>query len=161
MSTIEDDEDEKQSDPLLQEYKMYVQMADNVSARRAQANAFFISVLSALLVFLSFIAGAEMSELTVSVGYVAISVLGILLCFVWYVNIASYRQLNSGKFKVIHEMEAKLPFQCYRREWEILGQGESSKKYLPLTHIERYIPLVLSIPFLLMLAYGIYSLVAA
>jgi hypothetical protein len=39
---------------LLEEYKLYVQMADNVSARRAQANQFYISVLSALLAVVAF-----------------------------------------------------------------------------------------------------------
>ena len=40
---------DKFKDHLIEEYKLFVQMADNVSARRSQANQFYISVLSILL----------------------------------------------------------------------------------------------------------------
>jgi hypothetical protein len=39
---------EKFPEHLLEQYKMYVQMADNISARRADSNQFYVKVLSAL-----------------------------------------------------------------------------------------------------------------
>ena len=50
--------------------------------------------------------------------------------------------MNSGKFKVIHEMEQMLGYQPYKREWEKLGEGKNKKLYLPFTNIELYMPLV-------------------
>jgi len=35
-------------------------------------------------------------------------ILGVLLCYVWFVTIRSYGQLSSGKFKVIYEVEKSL-----------------------------------------------------
>jgi hypothetical protein len=60
----------------------------------------------------------------------------------WYGLVRSYKDLNTAKFKVIHEMEAKLPVAPYDSEWEKVGKGKNSKLYLPFTHIEIYIPWV-------------------
>ncbi len=50
--------------------------------------------------------------------------------------------LNSGKFKVIHEIEEQLPMALYKHEWEILGGGKDKTKYWPISHIEKIVPLV-------------------
>jgi hypothetical protein len=92
--------------------------------------------------------------------FLVVSILGLVLCIVWKININSYGQLNTGKFKVIHEMEAQLPFACYDREWEFLGAGQDSKKYLQLTKVEQYVPYLLAIPYLLLLVYALYGLYA-
>lgn len=141
---------------LLEQYKLYVEMADRISTRRAQTNRFYISLLSGLLALLSIVVTREGFSGILSVIFMAIAILGIALCFLWYVNIRSYRQLNSGKFKVVHEMEQHLPIPAYEREWEILGKGKESKKYLQLTRVEQFVPFILSIPYLLLLVYSLY-----
>jgi hypothetical protein len=40
---------------LLEQYKLYVEMHDRISARRNQMNSFFISLLSGLLAFFSIV----------------------------------------------------------------------------------------------------------
>lgn len=66
--------------------------------------------------------------------------------------------MNSGKFKVIHEMEKQLPFPCYVREWDILDSGNNHKNYLPYTKIEKFIPFVLAVPYLSLLIYSVHAL---
>ena len=144
---------------LLEQYKLYVEMADRISARRAQSNRFYISLLSALLALLSILINRTLWNNIQNAIFLAVAILGLALCFLWYVNINSYRQLNSGKFKVIHEMEQHLPFNCYDREWQILGAGEERKKYLQLTHVEQFVPFVLAVPYLLLFLYSLYILV--
>jgi hypothetical protein len=80
--------------------------------------------------------------------------LGLALCILWSVNILSYRQLNSGKFRVIHEMEQQLPYRSYTREWEIL---KDRKAYIRLTHVERYVPYLFAISYLLLFFYTLYG----
>lgn len=147
---------DKFQDHLIEQYKLYVEMADRVSTRRAQTNRFYISLLSGLLALLSIVVTREVFNGILSVIFVAVGILGIVLCFLWYINIRAYGQLNSGKFKVIHEMEQHLPFPAYEREWEILGKGKESKKYLQLTRIEHCVPFALAIPYLLLLVYSLY-----
>jgi len=59
--------------------------------------------------------------------------------------IRSYKQLNAGKFEVIHEIEKRLPLALYKYEWEILGEGKDKNKYYPFSHIELWIPWVFGI----------------
>ena len=48
---------EKFHEHLLEQYKLYVEMADRVGTRRAQTNRFYISLLSGLLAVLSIVVG--------------------------------------------------------------------------------------------------------
>jgi hypothetical protein len=135
---------------LLEQYKLYVEMADRVSNRRIEINKFYISLLSGLLVLLSIVSiPAELQNGVL----VAVSALSVGLCFLWIVNIRSYKELNALKFKVIEEMEQRLPFRSYTREWELLKQGPDQKSYFRLTRIEQYVPLLLLVPYLVILIY--------
>jgi hypothetical protein len=44
-------------------------------------------------------------------------------------------------------METQLPFAVYKREWEILGEGQDKKIYLPFTHVEKYLPFIMAMLF--------------
>ncbi|CAM9873108.1 unnamed protein product [Ectocarpus fasciculatus] len=132
---------------LLEQYKLYVEMADRVSQRRQAANRFYISLLSAL-------GGLNLlleKFLETSTDTILWAVLTIIISVLWWFNINSYRQLNSGKFKVIHEMEQQLPFACYDKEWEHLGRGKQNKLYRQLSKVEGYVPLLISIATLIYL----------
>ncbi len=142
---------------LLEQYKLYVEMADRISNRRAQTNRFYISLLSGLLAVLSIVVGRNVFSDFQTIVFMAVAILGLALCVLWDVNIRSYRQLNSGKFKVIHEMEQYLPFPCYDKEWEILGKGKEAKTYLQLTRVEQYVPTTLAIPYILLLIYSLWA----
>jgi len=72
--------------------------------------------------------------------YGLISIAGMLICYSWYRLIRSYKDLNSGKFKVVHEIEKLLPISPFDDEWEILGRGKDKTKYLPFTKIEMWVP---------------------
>lgn len=144
---------------LLEQYKLYVEMADRVSDRRLKTNQFYVTLISGLLVVLGFLFYKDKSSVFIELQVItALSVvlLGLVLNTLWTLNIRSYRQLNSGKFKVIHEMEGMLPFKTYAREWEIIREGQKKDKYFQLTRVEKYLPLVLSLPYLLLLAWIIF-----
>ncbi len=144
---------------LLEQYKLYVEMADRISDRRGQTNMFYISLLSVLLALLSIVIGRNTLNGSQAVIFMTMGILGLGLCVLWNINIRSYRQINSGKFKVIHEMEQNLPFNCYDREWEILGKGKKAKSYLQLTRVEQYVPIILAVPYLVLFIYSLWMLI--
>lgn len=144
---------------LLEQYKLYVEMTDNVSERRDRSNAFYLTLLSALLVIISAIVGiweADSPLANIMIG--TIGIVGLLLCVVWFFNLRSYRQLTTGKFAVIHRMEQELPFACYDEEWEVLGRGEDKRKYWPFTHVEKWVPVIMGVPYVLLIVCGIVKL---
>ena len=84
--------------------------------------------------------------------------LGMLLAVAWYIHIRSYRQLNSGKFKPLHELEEKLAYPFFKREWELLEEGENPNKYWRLTVVETFAPAIFGGVFFIMFAIGLCSL---
>jgi hypothetical protein len=143
---------------LLEQYKLYVEMADRVSSRRVQTASFYTSILSTLLALLSIISNKEIFQEPQSFVLLTIAILGLCLCLAWAANINSYKQLNSLKFKVIHDMEAYLPYPCYDMEWKILKDDKNRRRYFRLTAIEQYIPVVLAVPYLCLLVYSLVNL---
>ena len=138
---------------LLDQYKIYVELADRVTERRSKANQFYSSLFSISIPLIS--VGVTKGIISSALLFI-ISIFGIFLCVGWYYNIKSYRQLNSGKFKVIHEMEEHLPFDCFKKEWDHLNQGGDRRKYLKLTKIEQFIPFVFCLLFSLIMCYSIF-----
>lgn len=138
---------------LIEQYKLYVEMTDKVSERRLDANKLYTTLLTALLAIIPFAFAKDTPPAIHESVLASLGILGLALCVLWVVNIRSYRQLNSLKFRVIHEMEQRLPFPCYEREWHLLSGEKEKQGYFRLSRIEQYIPLVLMIPFLILLAY--------
>jgi len=129
-----EDYGEKYQSHCLEIYKLYVQMADNISARRQAANSFFLTINTAIIGLAGYVGGTSGKWNWV------VSLAGMVLCYAWYHLIRSYKNMNSGKFKVIHEIEKELSLSPYDAEWEALGRGKDSKLYLPFTNIETWIP---------------------
>lgn len=124
---------------LLEQYKLYVRMADQVSQRRASANNYVLTVNASLVALygLANSIGGEHSKLWVY----AVPAAGILVCLVWRAVIKSYRDINTAKFKVIHEMEKCLPAALYAYEWQLAGEGKGTE-YWPTSHVEQIVPWV-------------------
>lgn len=152
--------DEVNTRLLLEQYKLYVQMADKNSDRRVDANKFFISLLTGLVGLLSIIAQLHGPVIAQNAVFLTVGVFGVLLCYVWYITIRSYKQLNSGKFHLIGEVESRLPFPFYDEEWKKLGRGKDKKKYIPITHVEQYVPILFAMIFAILFIVGAYLLFA-
>ena len=128
---------------VLTEYSLYVEMADRISARRHSANSYFLaanSLLVALSGFLTSQAGEGGWKTGLPLALVPLA--GIALCFVWYHLVRSYRQLNTAKFKVVHEIELLLPLAPYDAEWEAVERGKNPDLYRPFTDVEKWVPTI-------------------
>ena len=134
-------DDEKLRAILLEQYKLYVEMADRISSRRQNANTFALTVNSALIALVGYVQTQDSSVLKEGFFWL-VAVAGLVLNFVWYRMVRSYRDLNTAKYLVIHEIEKRLVISPYDAEWEAVGRGKDSKLYLPFTHIEMWVPWV-------------------
>lgn len=128
---------------VFEQYKLCVEMADRVSARRNLANTFFLTLHSGLMVFLSaWLSQAPHRRVPVAL---ALAVLLILMgmCATWWITVRSYQQLNRGKYAVIGALEERLPARTFvGGEWRALGEGRNWRIYLPLGRVERSVPLL-------------------
>jgi hypothetical protein len=125
---------------VLDQYKLYVEMADRVSARRGLTNTFFLTLNTAIFTII----GVAWQEKTGLSSWVLALLLAVALgeCAAWWWIVRSYRLLNTAKFKVIGMMEERLPASPYwAAEWRALGEGNDWRLYLPLTRLEQWIPI--------------------
>lgn len=136
---------------LLEIYKLHAELADRVSQRREGANRIFVGLLTGLLIFLVAFLRYGANILSENLVIIAVGILGVALSVSWYVVIRSYRQLNDGKFKALHELEEQLAYPFFKREWELLGEGRSIKRYWKLTVVETSLPIIFSILFLVLI----------
>lgn len=140
---------------ILEQYKLYVEMADRISQRRNLANVFFLSLHTLGLSAIGFM--FEKISLVNPKWIISFPLFGImLLCLIWLWLLRSYRDLNSAKYKVIGHLEKRLPSSPYwSAEWLELGEGKDIKKYLPLTALEVFVPIVFGLIYLML---GVYIL---
>lgn len=135
---------------MVEIYKLYVEMADRISERRIKTNNLFISINTLIITAITLL--DDMNQL----GFVLISSTGIILAIAWFFLIKSYKQLNSGKFKVVHEIEASLPIAPYHLEWTKLGEGKDKKLYWPVSHLETILPLLVGLLYISLLIYSFF-----
>jgi len=142
-----DEGSQEYASTVLEQYKMYVEMTDRISARRALANTFFLTLNSAIFTAIGFFFVNHphaASWLVVFPAFVLVTE-----CMAWFWQIRSYRQLNSGKFAVIGALEEKLPASPYwRAEWTALGQGQDPSRYWQISHLEQWIPVLFALAYL-------------
>lgn len=131
----------------LELYKLSVEMADRLSARRGTANAFFLTLETVLAGFAGVVrpsgSGVHGALRVDAFGIVLASVVGLVLSATWWLLLRSYRDLNEAKFKVILAMEKDLEVQPFGDEWNHL-KGDPIKsfaaRYAELGVVERVVP---------------------
>lgn len=122
---------------LLEQYKLYVQSVDNVSARRISSGRYLLTVNAALIALYGFQSASSGQILLM----ILVAIAGIVVSLLSYNIIKSHRDLNAVKFKVIHELEQHLPATPYDYEWQLAEEGQG-KAYRSVSQIELWIPIV-------------------
>lgn len=143
---------------LFKQYEFYASTSSQVSDRRLRTNRFYVSLLSGVLVVVPVVFDLESLSPIRLAAMALVGFVGLSLCVLWFFNIWSYKQLNAGKYAVIHAMEQELPYACYDREWDELSEGRDFRTYIPHWKVERLVPFVLAVPYLLLLAFALYKL---
>ena len=125
---------------LLEQYKLYVQSVDNVSARRIASGRYLLTINAALIAFYGF-QSANSGQIFLMI---LVAIAGIVVSLLSYNIIKSHSDLNAIKFKVIDELERQLPAAPYDYEWQLADEGQG-RAYRSVSKIEIRIPIVLLI----------------
>lgn len=125
-------------DIILEEWKTCVEMANSISQRRDTFNNIFITINTAIM---------SLILLNPEVNSVLVSLIGIFSLVFWMVFITNFKKLNIAKFKVIFELEKKLPYKPFTKEWEYA----KNNKYVNGTTVEIGLIIVLFIVYLIII----------
>ena len=136
-------------------YKLHAELADRVSQRREGANRLYVSLLVGLMVFLAALVRFGLGDTPERLVIATVGGFGVLLAVSWFIVIRSYKQLNSEKFRVLHELEQHLAFQFFIREWDPKSQGQKSNRYWKLTNVESALPALFGLLFAGLIFYAL------
>jgi hypothetical protein len=147
---------DKYQDHLLEQYKLYVETSQQTSERRQNANNFLLTLNSSLVaLYVTFLSTFGHHHWNALIPFT-----GLFVCFLWYSTVDSYKDLNTAKFRVIHELEEQLPVALFKHEWYVCGQNRKKTdkpiedKYIPLTHLERWIPVAFAGLYIVLAVYA-------
>ena len=137
----------KYVDHYLEQYRIYLLNFTQLSDRRLKTNEFFLGINTAIMAVIGYIETREVAYAPVI--FIFVPFVGVAICFSWYQIMNSFAKLTKAKFKVLHMVEEKLPISLFQSEWMMLGEGKDKKRYLPLSYIEKRIPLIFILLYLL------------
>jgi hypothetical protein len=143
----------QQTDVQIQIYKAYLQDLGRIGGRHENTRKFYISVISALFVFLS-MAGKDGIFVNVQGGVlVVVGIVGILVCVAWFEHMRSFETLFAAMLRTLRSLESDLPSKPFTILHESLkvgeqkGEGGEPKsdqeikwRYTPLTIVDRIVP---------------------
>ena len=134
-------------DKLFEQYKIMVQSSNELSNRRSSVNKFYLAMNGAIFSAAALIS-RHIQELTnikdgILLIYLFLAVIGVFVNYVWSKQVRSYKQLSSGKFKIINMMEKYLKAAIFTTEWMALADGKDEKIYSAFTDNEIRIPMIL------------------
>lgn len=147
--------EDKFVDHYLEQYRIYLHIFNCTNDRSNKSNDFFLGLNTAIIGVLGYLE-TKGNLNNDSAIFLFAPFVGIAICYCWYQIISSYRHINRAKFKVIHAVEKRLPIALFETEWEFLEKGKNyPKNYYPLSKIERKIPIIFIVLYIVIFITGI------
>ncbi len=115
---------------LIEQYKLYVQMADKISERRQSTNSFFLTVNTALIAFLGIVAEPNVgSNPSVTANpplpwALVISAAGVILCYSWYRLVRSYKGPIAASSRSSTLLRPNSQHRCMTPSGKPLAEGD-------------------------------------
>ena len=150
----------RNQDQLIEIYKLHAQLASDISNRLTTTNRFYPTLMSGLLaIFFAVLQRADVlfpqdtenKEYLIGFSIVAVGYFGAALSVIWFFSIRYYYRMISKKHEVLLELEAKLEFPFFEKEWG----GTENTPYSRLSRFETFIPYAFTLVFFGLIGFGI------
>jgi len=133
----------------IEQYKCYLQDVGNIGVRHDNSRRFYLSVVSALFVFLSMAGPDGIFQYIQGAVLVLVGILGIILCVVWGIHMQSFSAIYRAKFDVLRAIENEHNlFHVFDEEWKYL---KANPRYKLLTLIDSAPPVLFAFLFIALL----------
>lgn len=106
----------------MEQYKTYLDTIDHFAEKRLHLHEFFMGINSFLATLFGYMVTSEKYTLLL---LLLLALVGFSFSRVWYLLVTNFTTVNSAKWKVIYDMEKKLPYQPFQSEWR--GKGNLKK----------------------------------
>ncbi|MBI4538671.1 MAG: hypothetical protein HY704_04065 [Gemmatimonadetes bacterium] len=142
-----------QSDAIPALFKAYLEDLGRIGGRHETTRAFYLTVVSALFVFLS-MAGATGRLMGVRAeAQRVVGIAGFLISLAWREHMRSFRALYAAKLSTLRTIEKDLPVKPFTIESAALldatadPNGRGKWRYTPLTLVDSMMPIVFALLF--------------
>lgn len=121
------------------QYAVYVEWAERLIERRAEAHRFYVTLNLAIVGAIGFLFSEHFDAATLPKEWMAVALAfaGLMVSGNWRSVIASQRKIMSWKFDIIHTLEAQLPSQPYKDEWDMSSEA---RRKAPASRFEQRLP---------------------
>ena len=117
---------------LLEQYKLCVLAADNVSARRETSNRYLITLNTAIIALYGLLSATSTNPYLLSI----LALLGVVASILSLAIIKSHKRLNEAKWDVIIELEKHMPAAAFKHEWKLLTGEGGERRYRIVSNLE-------------------------
>ena len=142
-----EDQNEKYQTAVMEQYKLYVDMADRTSNRRSLANTFFLTLNTAVFTLVAAFWANRPPDSAMRAWLVIPLVALLAECVVWYAILRAYRQLGSAKWRVVGALEERLPASPWWRA-EQRDLDHEQRSYLRLSLVEQTVPTIFAVTYI-------------
>lgn len=116
----------RKEDYKFEQYKILIESAERNSDKRITQNNIYLTIN---LAFLSY--ALSKNDVIFSIFT---SLIGIVICIIWFLTINNYCKRNKVKFDMINEMESKFGY-LYKEEWKRISVLTSLSSYEKIVSI--------------------------
>ncbi len=132
---------------IVKQYMKFVDSIENVTDRRLKTNAFFLSFNTIISGLMGVSWNVDIARTKIVI--VLFSLIVIAACIYWIISINNFKKLNTAKFKILLEIEKKLPINLYNFEWQLLKEGKVFSVYFESTKLELAFPIILIVSYVI------------
>ncbi len=137
---------------LFEQYKLYTEQKDKYTDRTFLINRFYMIMLPFLIVLIFAFKDVLIGRLSIILIF---SVLGMLFCALWWINIDTYNILIKMKLsKVVEELEKKLPAQPFQMEFKAIKKFRENKKEFIFSDIQKVLAIFVFLVFFVLFLAG-------
>lgn len=140
---------------FLEQYKAYLQDLSNTDARYTTLNGFHLSIITALLGILALTKPGEGLTDLQPILRVVVPLFAFLLCCIWFQPSCPMGRFSGQSFRFFASSSSVVAlFSVFQRERELIQNGRTRW----VLENEERIPLLLILPFLIILLYAFLKL---
>ena len=141
---------------ILEQYRIYSEAKEKFIDRHFATNKFYL-VLNIIILIATYV----LCTLTPQYQLVIVmSVIGLAITLMWWMNIDSYQLLIKVKYaKVLEFLETRLPEQPYHKEFVDYTQMKKNNNLIVFGDFQKWLTIIIACVYFVVCAYSIANMV--
>ena len=149
-----DEKDEKYL--ILEQYRIYSEAKEKFIDRQFTTNRFYL-VLNLIILLTIYVLSTLTPQYT---HIIVLSVVGIAISLMWWMNIDSYQLLIKVKYaKVLEYLETKLPEQRYLNEFVDYTQMKKKDNLIVFGDFQKILTLIIACIYFIICSYSLTNMI--